>query len=64
MRSINELLDDMSPEMRIQAEMAIFDAKEIASVLATVPSPSALAGQPLDRDDDFLDERYGDNDEN
>lgn len=63
MRSVNEILNDMSPEMREQAEQAIADMKTISVSLSTIPSPSVMAGQPLDRDDDFLDERYGDNDD-
>lgn len=63
MRSTEEILNSMSPELRQQAEDAIADMKTVSVVLSTIQSPSVLAGEPLDRDDDFLDERYGDNDE-
>lgn len=63
MRSTEEILNSMSPELRQQAEEAIADMKTVSVVLSTIPSPSVMAGEPLDRDDDFLDERYGDSDE-
>lgn len=63
MRSTEEILGDMNPELRKQAEEAIADMKTVSVALSSIPSPSAIAGEPLDRDDDFLDERYGDSDE-
>ena len=63
MRSTEEILQSMNPELRKSAEEAIADMKTYSKTLAEIPSPSVLNGEPLDRDDDFLDERYGDNDE-
>lgn len=63
MRSTQEILNTMNPDLRIQAEEAIAEMKTISCTLSTIPSPSAMVGEPLDRDDDFLDERYGNGDD-
>ncbi|HBB4749931.1 hypothetical protein ABK686_08885 [Klebsiella pneumoniae] len=44
MRTVQEILDSMSPELRRNAAKAVEESRIFAPVLAQIPSPSALNG--------------------
>ncbi|HGW3648002.1 MULTISPECIES: hypothetical protein [unclassified Citrobacter] len=45
MRTVQEILDSMSPELRKNAMQALEESSFFAASLAQVPSPSALNGK-------------------
>ncbi|WP_368746833.1 hypothetical protein [Enterobacter cancerogenus] len=45
MRTIQEILDSMSPELRKNAIQAVEESRNFAASLAHIPSPSALNGK-------------------
>ncbi|HHU0776923.1 hypothetical protein [Enterobacter roggenkampii] len=44
MRTVQEILDSMSPELRRNAAKAVEESRIFAPILAQIPSPSALNG--------------------
>lgn len=44
MRTVQEILDSMSPELRRNAVKTVEESRIFASTLAQIPSPSALNG--------------------
>ncbi|MCS3430146.1 hypothetical protein [Klebsiella sp. BIGb0407] len=44
MRTVQEILDIMSPELRSHAEKAVEESRIFASIWVKMPSPSALNG--------------------
>lgn len=46
MRTVQEILDSMSPELRSHAAKAVEESRIFAGTLAQIPSPSALNGIP------------------
>ncbi len=54
MRTIQEILDAMSPELRKSAMQAVDESHLFAATLASIPSPSALNGK-IDESYNILD---------
>ncbi|WP_261644313.1 hypothetical protein [Erwinia mallotivora] len=46
MRTVQEILDSMSPELLRNAAKAVEESRIFAGTLAQIPSPSALNGTP------------------
>lgn len=51
MRTSQEILDAMSPEMRANADRALADVRSFARALFAIPSPAALAGKVAREDE-------------
>ncbi|MBH2662543.1 hypothetical protein I5P64_05840 [Serratia ureilytica] len=49
MRTSQEILSSMSPEMRARAISAIADVMSFAQTLVTIPSQAALSGKEASR---------------